>query len=217
MTINGSGFGLDELECFESSVAGLLDSLVAGAFPPALSDIAICELDERRAARFDQELDHLIKSRILEIDPHGVLQVQFEAAAAERIRSVGYASDAKPLLFCAMPFREDMRDHFDYGIFNAAQAVGFLCERADYAHFTGDVFDWVKSRIDACKAVVADLSFANPNVYLEVGYAWGRGKPTILLLRDGEKPMFDVRGQRYLTYKRIKDIETSLRQELQTL
>ena len=28
---------------------------------------------------------------------------------------------------------------------------------------------------------VADLTTANPNVYLEIGYAWGMGKPTVLL------------------------------------
>ena len=107
-----------------------------------------------------------------------------------------------------------MKDHYDYGISNAARKAGFLCERADYAHFTGDVFEWVKSRIDACKAVVADLSYANPNVYLEVGYAWGRKKPTILLLRDGDKLTFDTQGQRCLTYKRIKDVEEALHREL---
>lgn len=113
-----------------------------------------------------------------------------------------------------MPFRDDMRDHYDYGILTAAQRAGLLCERLDEAHFTGDILTRVKSRIDACKAVVADLSYANPNVYLEVGYAWGRNKPTILLVRDGDELKFDVQGQRCLKYRRIKDIEQSLGEEL---
>jgi len=102
MTVHGAAFGLDELECFEASIAGLLDGIASGAFPPELSDIAILETVERRAARFDQEVDRLVKTRILEFDPSCVLQVQFEAAAAERFRSVGYASDVKPLLFVAI-------------------------------------------------------------------------------------------------------------------
>jgi len=102
MTVHGAAFGLDELECFEASIAGLLDGIASGAFPPELSDIAILETVERRAERFDQEVDRLVKTRILEFDPSCVLQVQFEAAAAERFRSVGYASDVKPLLFVAI-------------------------------------------------------------------------------------------------------------------
>jgi hypothetical protein len=46
----------------------------------------------------------------------------------------------------------------------------------------------------------ADLSDANPNVYLEVGYAWGRGRPTLLVVRDSSHLKFDVQGQRCLIY-----------------
>ena len=51
------------------------------------------------------------------------------------------------------------------------QAAGYLCERAYMSSFTGDVLSWVKERIDSAVLLVADLSGANPNVYLEVGYA----------------------------------------------
>src|ERR1051326_3548309 len=97
-----------------------------------------------------------------------------------------------------MPFSDDLLDHYEYGIESAAKAMGFLCERADQAHFTGDILQRVKDTIMRSRVVIADLSFANPNVYLEVGYAWGCGKPTILLARDGEELKFDVRGQRCL-------------------
>jgi len=133
------------------------------------------------------------------------------------MRGVGYESENKPLAFVAMPFREDMLDHYEYGIQNAVQTMGFLCERADQAHFTGDILQWVKDRIMRSSVVIADLSFANPNVYLEVGYAWGCGKPTILLIRHGEDLKFDVKGQRCLVYRRIKDLEDSLRKELEAL
>ena len=119
----------------------------------------------------------------------------------ERLRVHSDKLVSKPLLFVAMPFRDDMADHYDYGILNAAERAGFLCERADQAHFTGDILDWVRRRIKAATLVVADLSYANPNVYLEVGYSWGLRKPTVLLVRDSEELKFDVRGQRCLVYK----------------
>jgi nucleoside 2-deoxyribosyltransferase len=65
--------------------------------------------------------------------------------------------------------------------------------------------------------MIAVLTGANPNVYLEVGYAWGKGRPTILVTDDAENPRFDVQGQRCLKYKRIKDVEETLTRELRIL
>jgi hypothetical protein len=74
--------------------------------------------------------------------------------------------------------------------------------------------EWVRSRIRTASLVVADLTDSNPNVYLEVGYAWGVGIPTVLLVRGIDHVKFDVRGQRCLIYKKIKDLEESLTKEL---
>jgi hypothetical protein len=54
-------------------------------------------------------------------------------------------------------------------------------------------------------------------VYLEVGYAWGRGRPTILLVRDLKELMFDVAAYRCLIYRNIRDLETQLSHELRHL
>ena len=77
--------------------------------------------------------------------------------------------------------------------------------------------DWVKRRIAGATLVVADLSSANPNVYLEVGYAWGCRVPTVLLVKDAAELTFDVRGHRCLVYKSIRQLEETLRSELQEL
>lgn len=95
--------------------------------------------------------------------------------------------------------------------------MGFLCERIDNESFTGDILDRVKKRIETAAVVIADLTSANPNVYLEVGYAWGKNRPTKLLAKEGEELKFDVRGQRCLKYERIKDLELSLMKELRDL
>ena len=76
---------------------------------------------------------------------------------------------------------------------------------------------WVRDRITSATFVIADLSDANPNVYLEVGYAWGREVPTILLVRDTKQLKFDVSGQHCLVYRKIKDLEEVLRTELEKL
>lgn len=116
-----------------------------------------------------------------------------------------------------MTEEKDMDDVFYYGIQQPVRATGFLCERADQEAFLGDILDRVKQKIETAAVVIAELTGANPNVYLEIGYAWGKGVPTLLLLKDGQELRFDVRGQRCLKYERIRDLEESLAKELQEL
>jgi hypothetical protein len=113
-----------------------------------------------------------------------------------------------------MPFKKEMDDVFYYGIQMPLHAAGLLCERVDQDIFSGGIMEYVKSRIETAAVVVAELTGGNPNVYLEVGYAWGKGRPIILIARDEKELHFDVRGQRCLVYERIKDLEEILAKEL---
>ena len=116
-----------------------------------------------------------------------------------------------------MPFDDAYADRFHYGIAGAVNAPGFLCERADLASFTGDIRAWVKERIGSSSLVIADLSTANPNVYLEVGYAWGRGIDTVLIAAEGDELKFDVRAQKCLIFRSIRHREELLTTELDAL
>lgn len=70
-----------------------------------------------------------------------------------------------------MTEEKDMDDVFYYGIQQPVRATGFLCERADQEAFLGDILDRVKQKIETAAVVIAELTGANPNVYLEIGYA----------------------------------------------
>lgn len=123
----------------------------------------------------------------------------------------------QPHVFVAMPFSVEMEDTYYYGIQRAVSSNELQCVRLDEAAFTGDILQQIKTSINTAVAVVVELSGANPNVHLELGYAWGKDIPTVLLLRDGENLCFDVRGQKYLKYRTIKDLETALTEELARL
>ncbi len=175
-----------------------------------------------RADRLREVLHELLPNG--EIPGAGkVTETVEKEARAERLRAAGYASSGKDHIFVAMPFRDDMDDTYHYGIQGAVRRAGFVCERADLSSFTGDVLEWVKKRIRNATLLIADLTHANPNVYLEVGYAWGCGVPTVLLIRQhgdekvDEQLEFDTRGQRCLPYKSIKDLEGLLTDELSSL
>ena len=215
MTVHGPGYGLDEEEAFEAEVAGLVDGARSGDMPDALERVTIIEQNAGRAQRLRDLLATLFPEGTLNVG--AALSRNIVDGTAERLRAAGYASEAKAHVFVAMPFKDEMDDVYHYGIQSAVKAAGFLCERADLAAFTGDVLEYVRARIKSASLVVADLSDANPNVYLEVGYAWGVGVQTVLLVRETDHLKFDVRGQRCLVYKKIKQLEELLGAELKRL
>ena len=215
LTTHGAGYGLDEAEAFESEIAGLLDAIRAGEMPNRLRRITVVESDPNRARRLSALLADLFPSGSIEAQKGSSSDIDHNSD--ERLRSVGYASEAKIRVFVAMPFDRAMEDVFEFGILGPARSAGCLCERADQAVFAGDVLEWVTARIKSASLVIADLSGANPNVFLEVGYAWGCGVPTVLLRREGDADVFDVRGQRQIRYDTIKNLAQQLSKELTAL
>jgi hypothetical protein len=83
--------------------------------------------------------------------------------------------------------------------------------------FHRDVLARIRQRVATARIVIAELSGANPNVYLEVGYAWGCRRQTIFIAKKGETIRFDVQGQRRIEYRSIRDLERALSSELKGL
>ena len=214
MTMHGVNYGLDERESFFSQIAGIMDAVKSRDIPPSLSQVTIVEQNEERAARLQSLLDENISNINLN-DKKDVRSVQAQLSLSEN--APGYRSASKPHIFVAMPFSENMEDTYVFGIQAPINAAGYLCERVDMVTFTGDILERIKNRIETSFLVVADLTSANPNVYLEVGYAWGKGRPTLLIVREGDDLKFDVKGQRCMFYKNILDLSKKLESDLKVL
>ena len=215
-TLHGAGFGLDEREAFRAQVAGVLDGLTTMPSAAKLSIVTFLEWDDRRAERLTEALAEL--ETATSAPSTGMLTAStLRPEAAERLRTAGLDSDDRPHAFVAMPFGEAFDDVFHYAITRPVENAGLLCERMDRSVFTGDVVETMKRRIREAQVVVADLSGSNPNVYLEVGFAWAAGVPTVLLCDGDSDPHFDVRGHRYLRYRSIREAERQLARELALL
>ena len=218
VTLHGAGFGLDEIEAFESEVAGLRDAIDSGACPRDLAAVEIVELDANRADRIRTYLDALSAPAS---PPQATvtrgLEVARDSVDSWTANTVGYDSARKPHAFVAMPFAESFNDVFHYGIILPIRAAGLLCERIDNLTFTGDVVAHMKERIASATLVVADLTDANPNVYLEVGYAWGVAVPCVLICNRKTQLKFDLQGHRALFYSSIMELEQLLTTELASL
>jgi hypothetical protein len=213
MTLHGVGFGLDETEAFESEVAGIVEAIDSGSYPRSLLTVSIIEQSENRVDRMRRSLVALLDPLSAKREPleRGTTSEGFQA---RRIDSVGYDSAARSHAFVAMPFSESFEDVFYYGIAPPVRAAGLLCERMDQISFTGDIVHRMKDRISSAAIVVADLSEANPNVYLEIGYAWGVRIPCILICNRKTDLKFDLQGQRCLFYGTIMELEKILSAEL---
>jgi len=232
MTIHGAGYGLDEIESLLNQFSGYLEAFEAGTVPEMLERISVVDFSRDRVQRLRTGMEQILVDAdyASRTDSDWAYQLEVEmprrrrghagailTPQAKTIDTTGVESEAKPHIFVAMPFRKDMDDVFYYGIQSPVRQAGFLCERVDQETFTGEIMERVRKRIETSAVVIAELSGANPNVYLEVGYAWGKERPTILLINNEQELRFDVRGQRCLTYERIKDLEEALTKELDGL
>ena len=172
-------------------------------FPAALSHIQSVDLYEAGAWRkLLQSLRHGAETKNALEDFRGVSESQDKTNVSKRH------------IFVAMPFKVEMEDIYHYAIEPAVKANGFMCERVDLSSFIGSILQYVKGRIETASAVIADLTGENPNVHLELGYAWGKGVPSILIAQQISELCFDLRDQRCIEYRTIKALEVSLTQEL---
>ena len=234
MTIHGPGYGLDEGEAFLSLVGGLLDAVSANLQPASLETLYIVEQDSKRVARLRRLLASALEGRPGLIAKTG--SVNFSTSSGPRagkasqatsvldheeakneLADYGTASERKLTLFVAMPLGDKWTDEYEIAMVEAAQHAEIVCERIDHRAFVGDITSEVRKRIASQHGMIALLNGANPNVFLEIGYAWGKGKPTILLLKKGQKVPFDIGGHKRIVYNSIVDLRNKLKAELKAL
>ncbi len=93
----------------------------------------------------------------------------------------------------------------------------FVCERVDESVISGSIIDQIRDGIQTAEFVVADLSGERPNVYLEVGYAWGLQRKVLLLARDGTKLHFDLSHHKCIFYKTIGKLAGELERAIRKM
>jgi hypothetical protein len=215
VTLLGQGYGLDELACFDAQLTGMLSSLRSGDAPAALREILFIERNQGRSERLARYLQDV------DVDG-GHSQAKSVLATVSDPLTAMVSPSQRPTVFVAMPFSPAFDDVFTFGIQQVLHQLGFKCERIDRESFTGDVLAEIRRRISRCSLVIADLSGANPNVYLEVGYAWASERPTVLLFRPdpaaGTTALeFDTRGQKCIRYSSVTDLSERLTTEIHEL
>jgi len=103
--------------------------------------------------------------------------------------------------FVVMQFTSDFNELYDEVIKPTVESFGIECVRADDFYTSGLILNDIAQSILESQLIIADITPDNPNVFYEVGFAHGMGKPVILLSeKNREKLPFDVSAFRTLFY-----------------
>jgi hypothetical protein len=226
-TIHGAGYGLDAEESLLQLVLGFKTGSTLAKLP-LIKEIIFVELEPRRAQLLTNALANLVSSQTQSLETDYPLidksQISIQDTSNKTNDIFSDFTAVKPGLgpkkrhvFVAMPFSEDFEDIYEYGIYGPVRNCGLICEKTSESAYTGDILQRITERIETADFVVAELSGSRPNVYLEVGYAWGKGVPVIFIARNGEQLHFDVSRHRCIYYKSIRQLANDLEKLLRGL
>lgn len=153
-------------------------------------------------------------AQIAELDPHDDMVVRPFLGRPDNI-------ERKHDLFVLMPFSESLRPVYDDHIKKIASELNLSTARADDFFSAHSVMADVWSSIFFAKAIIADCTARNPNVFYEIGLAHVLGKPVILITQEAEDIPFDVRHIRYIQYtftpRGMADFEKTLGETLRSV
>jgi hypothetical protein len=208
-TVHGAGYGLDVAEALRALILGFQQGLTTTPLPQ-LEKIIFVERNPRRC----ELLKSLLQGVELVSSPPTAITGQLNALPATATLKIGTTPAAEPVkkksVFVAMPFAEEFEDVYQFGIYSTIRRCGYICEKVDESVFAGNIVDRIMDGIQSAQFIIADLTLEKPNVYLEVGYAWGKDKPVILVAREGQRLHFDLSHHKCLFYKTIGKLAEAL-------
>ena len=207
-TVHGAGYGLDIEESFRSMILGFQQGLTSHPIA-TLKKIIFVERNTRRhevlqAALGEVQLVLPAVSNANDVAPKGTVNKLI-------------ATPPRKTVFVAMPFSENFEDVYQFGIYATVRRCGYVCEKVDESLYAGSIIDRITCGIQEAEFIIADLTEERPNVYLEVGYAWGLGKPVILVAREGQRLHFDLSHHKCLFYRTIARLSEQLERTIHDL
>lgn len=103
-------------------------------------------------------------------------------------------------LFVVMPFDPELGPVYEDHITQCARELNLSIARGDDSFTARSVMHDIWNAISGARAVVADCTGRNPNVFYEIGLAHAVGKPVILITQKIDDVPFDIRHLRYIQY-----------------
>lgn len=142
---------------------------------------------------------------------NGGTGVRVEAKGWDQVNQLlrsGHYLDSKTAFFAFNQRDELISTVVRAGAKKAAEIAGYASVIIDQIEHNDDITDRIIVEINRAKFVVGDMTGQRPNVYFEVGYAMGMGKPVIWCVRkdEVEKLGFDIRQFNHILWESEDDL-----------
>lgn len=161
---------------------------------------------EKERARFDKRYAHLVS-----IDDFDVLNQDTDDVdqLAKDVLSLCEKLVVPNDVFIVMSFKEEFDE--TYKVYKAiCKDFGFDAVRTDKVFSLEKIRPRILSGIRHSAFVIADVTEMSPNVFYEVGFAEGLGKPIIATARAGTKLPFDIADTPVLFWNDTEDLRSQL-------
>ena len=115
--------------------------------------------------------------------------------------------------FVFMPFEKELEEVYVRGIKETLEGLGWTCNRSDEKFDTPEIVCTICKNAQEASLILADLTGRNPNVFLEIGLAFGLEKYVVFLSQTPEDIPFDTKTFRTIIYDphKLSDLKGKIR------
>ncbi len=164
------------------------------------------ELFERERDKFSQKYSHLAAVEdfdMLNQDTDDVDQL------AEDVLTLCEKLMTPNTVFVIMSFKKEFDDL--YAVYKVAcDSFGFEAVRIDDVVSLDRIIPRILKRIRRSAFVIADVTDTSPNVFYELGYAEGLGRPVIRTAKEGTVLPFDIVDSPVLFWSSLEELKGKL-------
>ena len=129
--------------------------------------------------------------------------------------NMSFTGVSRPLVFVGLPFR--MTAVYKKGIRPTVESLKMNCWRADELPKSGDFTCKLCGMIQVSRLALFDISTLNPNVMMELGFAFGLGKDVIILKKKKTKLPANLGAFDVVSYSTIAELRRNLKRYLKSL
>lgn len=129
-----------------------------------------------------------------------------------------------PTCFVIQPFDKGKYDKRFEDVYKPAiEAAGLDAYRVDRDYHVDVPIDAIEQGIRSAAVCLAEISLDNPNVWYELGYAFARGRPVVMICsNDRQKFPFDIQHRSIIVYssdapRDFDDLRHSITQRVKAL
>jgi hypothetical protein len=163
-------------------------------------------LFERERDEFSKKYSHLVSKEDFDMLNQYTNDVQ---QLAEDVIVLCENLMTSNTVFIIMPFKKEYDDLYD-AYETVCKDVGFEAVRTDQVTSLQRITPRILDGIKYSAFVIADVTDKNLNVFYEIGFAEGIGRPVIITAKEGTELPFDIKDTPIVFWSTFKELKQKL-------